>query len=389
VLVTRLRYLGDIAMSSVVLEVLHRGDPDLVLGFLCEEEYAPLLAHHDVLGHLHALRVQRRGRDAQARRVSQPPGTPPQPSSVTATGGGTIGVVNELRRRRYDLAVDLLFNPRSAWLLRASGIPLRIGGAVGRWRRRLYTHSAAPPSGDERPRFRALAPGGLGDHLARLAPLVHGPEEQPFLDWFEAAYAPGGPLPRVALPAERGGGALAALQAAGVDPAAEYLLLSPGATWRTKEWPLECWIELANALGAGQRRPMVVLAPPAGAGRYAELERLADPARAVLLPPLPLADALEVVAAARLVVSVDGGIMHAAVALRRPTVALFGPTDPAIWFPYERDPRFRVLAARPRCHPCDRHVCDDFVCLPAVTGAAASRTVLELLASTEPRRSAS
>jgi len=34
------------------------------------------------------------------------------------------------------------------------------------------------------------------------------------------------------------------------------------------------------------------------------------------------------------VVTVDGAIAHAAVALGRPTLALFGPTEPDVWFPY-------------------------------------------------------
>jgi len=43
------------------------------------------------------------------------------------------------------------------------------------------------------------------------------------------------------------------------------------------------------------------------------------------------------------VVSVDGGILHCSVALERPTVGLFGPTDASIWFPYERFGPYRVL----------------------------------------------
>jgi ADP-heptose:LPS heptosyltransferase len=56
--------------------------------------------------------------------------------------------------------------------------------------------------------------------------------------------------------------------------------------------------------------------------------------------------------------------MHAAVAMRIPTVALFGPTDPRLWFPYERLGPYRVLATRPACHPCHRHTCDAWICLP-------------------------
>jgi len=59
--------------------------------------------------------------------------------------------------------------------------------------------------------------------------------------------------------------------------------------------------------------------------------------------------------------------MHTAVAMSRPTVALFGPTLPEIWFPYERMGPFRVLCTRPDCHPCNVHDCNDFICLPAIS----------------------
>ncbi len=70
------------------------------------------------------------------------------------------------------------------------------------------------------------------------------------------------------------------------------------------------------------------------------------------------------VAGAARLVSADGGIMHAAVAMNIPTVALFGPTDPAVWFPYEGLGPFRVLATRPPCSPCHLHDCGAFICLP-------------------------
>jgi ADP-heptose:LPS heptosyltransferase len=82
------------------------------------------------------------------------------------------------------------------------------------------------------------------------------------------------------------------------------------------------------------------------------------------MPGVPLKSVLGVVAAAAGLVTVDGGLMHAAVGLGVPTLALFGPTSPELWFPYGADPRFRVLATRPYCHPCDRLECGEFVCLP-------------------------
>ncbi len=369
VLVTRLRYLGDIAMATVVLQALRRGDPALELGFLCEAGHAPLLAGHPLLARLHALGSRRRGRDA-AQRAAQHAEAP----GIAAHG--TVGTARDLRRGRYDLAVDLFFNPRSAWLLRLAGIPARIGGTTSRSRGRLYTHTALAPGVDQRPDLYAVAGGGLGEHLSRLAPLRHA-DGRPFLDWLVQEIPPGGLAPRVPRPGPVGP-ARVALADLGIRER-PFTLLAPAATWPTKEWPATHWLALARDLRE-RGRPLVVLCPPGGPREYAVLGPDTAATGGGLLPPLDLATALAIVGAAAEVVSVDGGIMHAAVAMQVPTVALFGPTDPRSWFPYEGLGPYRVLATRPACHPCHRHRCDAFVCLPELTPAAVARSLAGLRA---------
>ena len=367
ILVTRLRYLGDIAMSTVVLAALRRGDPDLELGFLCEEDFAALLAAHPDVQRLHLLRTRRGGADARARARGEP-----------AAGGasGPFGTAVALRRARYDLAVDLFFNPRSAWLLRLAGIPQRIGGTTGS-RRCLYTHVAVAPPPDGGPGFARLAPGGLGDHIARLAPLRQQPSGLPFLAWFVATFAAGELRPRLHAPSAAGTPVAPLLSALGAE-GGRYTLLAPGATWPTKKWPAAHWRDLARQLVATGDDPVVVLCPPGETQGLDEVAAVIPAGRGGGLPPLPLADALRVVAGASRLVSADGGIMHAAVAMNIPTVALFGPTDPAVWFPYAGLGPFRVLATRPPCSPCHLHDCGAFICLPDLSPDAVLAAVAAL-----------
>ncbi len=360
-LVTRLRYLGDIVMSTVVLRVLRCGDPDLDLGFLCERPGAPLLAGHPDLSRLHVLDSRRRGSDAAARRDAD---------GVPGSGGGFWTRAGELRRHSYDLGVDLLFNPRSAWLMRLSGCRYRIGGDRG-WRRRLFTHPVNAPAPGTDPDFCHAAPGGLGEHLGRLFPLRHATSGLSFRDWYLDTF-PEGLAPRLATAAPTPA-ASRALSALGVAPGEGYTLLLPGATWPSKAWPAVHWGRLATELPAAGHAPVVMLPPPDGGAAYREALSGAG-----CLPPLPLADALSVVAGCDLVVTVDGGLMHAAVALGRPTVALLGPTDPEPWFPYAGFGPYRALCTRPDCHPCDLHHCDAFVCLPDLSPERVLETVADL-----------
>lgn len=106
-----------------------------------------------------------------------------------------------------------------------------------------------------------------------------------------------------------------------------YAVIHPFAGSARKRWPLERYRELARRLEA--RLPVRWCAGPEdqleGAVRFDDLYELAC-----------------WLAGASLYVGNDSGITHLAAAAGAPVVALFGPTDPAVWAP--RGPRVRLLA---------------------------------------------
>jgi heptosyltransferase-3 len=123
----------------------------------------------------------------------------------------------------------------------------------------------------------------------------------------------------------------AALAQARTAPPTAPLLLAPGSGGRGKCWPRERWLALAAQLAAAGRQLAVLVGP-------VELER-DDPRRwpwpvpLRFLVDLPLPVLAEQLAAAGGFVGNDSGTTHLAAMLGAPTVALFGPTDPAVWAP--------------------------------------------------------
>ncbi|MBI1788500.1 MAG: glycosyltransferase family 9 protein [Acidobacteria bacterium] len=105
----------------------------------------------------------------------------------------------------------------------------------------------------------------------------------------------------------------------------DFAVIHPFASRPAKRWPLERFREVARRL------PMPVRWC---AGPEEELED------AVRIPDLY--DLACWLARARVYIGNDSGIAHLAAAAGTPVVALFGPTDPAVWAP--RGPRVRVLA---------------------------------------------
>ena len=95
-----------------------------------------------------------------------------------------------------------------------------------------------------------------------------------------------------------------------------------------KLWPQERWIEVGRALHA---LGLTCLLP---AGSTIERERAARIAQSIpgagVLPPMSLAGLAAQLAAARIVIGVDTGLVHLAAALGRPVLALFSASDPAL-----------------------------------------------------------
>ncbi len=120
--------------------------------------------------------------------------------------------------------------------------------------------------------------------------------------------------------------------------------LHPGSGGAEKRWPAEAFAALAAALAARGMRPLLIEGPQDAGVVRAVLSRLptSDLAVPVVrdLAPGALAALLGRCAG---YAGNDSGVSHLAALLGVPTVALFGPTDPALWAPL--GPRIAVVRA--------------------------------------------
>ncbi|HEU5439027.1 MAG TPA: glycosyltransferase family 9 protein [Ktedonobacterales bacterium] len=149
-------------------------------------------------------------------------------------------------------------------------------------------------------------------------------------------------LPPLAIPDEDERTAEALWRALGISNEAAHrrvIALHPGSGGAAKRWPAERFGALAHELAAGGWSPLLVEGP---ADQAAVAEALA-----VAGDEMPVARGLSVGALAALLrrcaasVGNDSGVSHLAGLLGMPALALFGPTDPAVWAPLGR--RVRVL----------------------------------------------
>lgn len=122
------------------------------------------------------------------------------------------------------------------------------------------------------------------------------------------------------------------------------ILIHPGSGAEAKCWPPECFLRLLDKLHASKRSARIILGE-------AELERFpADVVRrfesaAPVVRPNTYLDLLAELSRAFAYVGNDSGPSHVSGIIGVPTLALFGPTNPAVWRPL--GPRVKTLRAEP------------------------------------------
>lgn len=107
-----------------------------------------------------------------------------------------------------------------------------------------------------------------------------------------------------------------------------YVIGLHGSSRDSKLWPTDHWIALAERLRA--KGLALVLPWGSEAEHERALEIAAKSTQTVILPKLGLNQLAAVIAAARAAIGVDTGLMHLAVALKIPSVAIYTDTDPAL-----------------------------------------------------------
>lgn len=251
-------------------------------------------------------------------------------SRVGLSPGATrdfVRLVGDLRRRKYDLVIDLQGLFRSGFLMRATGAAVRIGFADAREGAAFfYTNKVKPSQADTHAVDRNLQVGEL---------LGFVPEPVTF---------------DFALDDALRGQVEAILRQHGIQDCEPFLAIAPGARWATKIWPAANFVKAIDALAENGCVRVVLLG---GKEDAALCEQIAGQCRR---PAISLAgkttirQMIALLERASVVLCHDSAPMHVAAALGRPLVCLTGPTHPARTGPYRR--LNDVLRLSLPCSPC-------------------------------------
>jgi len=288
VLVIRPGALGDFVLTFPALQLARRAFPGRALACVCRSEFGAFAVH--------------------------------------------VGIVDEYLSEDCPAVVGLY-----------SGSP----AGAGRSRDPLGRVEAAVSFTSSEELVRGLLASGVGEILSATArppegAAVHASEH------LAAALRPRtgavpAPMPLLEISSATRAHARELLARSGLEPQ-RFMAIHPGSGGTRKNWPAERFAELASGARRELGLGIAVLLGPAELDREEARpdprEALAPVADAVFESPrLPLLAGL--LAEAAVYVGNDSGVSHLAAAASAPTIAIFGPTDPAVWAP--RGGRVRVL----------------------------------------------
>ncbi len=282
ILIIKLRYIGDVLLSTAITPLLRRHFPQARISFLVNDGTEAVFARDHGLAEIISL---------------------PRGSLRTQ-----VRFLRMLRSRRYDCVIDLTDGDRSAFISAVTGAPVRLGLTQKRlWRRRCYTDRLEGLYGTMHMvdyHAKALEFLGIRDVSGNPQLFVSEDDTRTALQMLETVGLSGQP----------------------------WIMIHPAARYWFKAWPAERFAALGDALH--DRGFRVVLVGSRNDRRLeTEILQCAGRSFVSLIGKTSLVELAALMKHCRLFIGNDAGPMHMAAAVGCAVVALFGPSDPAVWGP--------------------------------------------------------
>jgi lipopolysaccharide heptosyltransferase II len=320
ILVIRPDHLGDQLFTTPALRVLREQAPDARITALIGPWGVPALRHYPHVSEILTLPFPGFTKKAKP--------SPWQPYTLLHRWAKRL-------RGRYDLAVVLRFDHWwGALLAYLARIPLRVG----------YTVPEVAP-------FLSHA----APYIARRHQVI---QNLKLLDWDEVSSHPSGNIHDEATPLdcplEFHTPEKAAIWSTELLGDAHPIAIHPGAGAAIKLWRVDGWVTVADTLSRATGSKIILTGTQAEYPLCAEIAEKMEAEASVLAGKTALDQLAAVLSQCRLVLGLDSGPMHLAVATGTPTVHLYGPVNAETFGPWGSRNRHRVVVSAWPCIPCDR-----------------------------------
>jgi ADP-heptose:LPS heptosyltransferase len=341
ILVVRLRAFGDTLLTTPTLRGLKSAYPNAQLAILLEPSMAQVVAGLPFVDEVipyDRMGWKKRGKWAELK--------------------ATVAMWFALRRRRFDLVVDVLGTPRTAMLTWMTGAATRVGFA---FRVRRWAYNVVWQPAQERKY--------IADYTADvLRALGHQPDSLD-LDF--------------RVPEDAQGDMDAWLKAQGLGQGPKPLLVMGAGGWELKRYPLQKMAAAVRQILDASPRPAIFLWGPGEEGMARELVALSGEGSR-MAPATDFQRMGALLKRSALLLTNDNATKHLGVACGCPTLTIFGPTSDVAWHP-PHDPQHLSVKLDLDCMPCEALTCrlGTHECLQGLAPETVSQAALKLLAAAQ------
>jgi len=331
ILFIKLSAIGDVVQTLPALEAIKKRFPDSEITWVVEEAAAGILEGHPLIDRLLVSR-----RRAWIRMLRNP---------LKAVRGvrEIIRFMGELRKERYDIAIDFQGLSKSGMLIGLASAARKIGFDRTRELSYLFLNERLPAYDVEK---HAL------ERYLDIARYLGAKDPSPFCT----------------LPIEQ---EVVAIRKKIDDIGLQgrpLVVMNPVARWKTKLWLERNFADLADRLVKEKQAAVIFTG---GSGDRAVIDRIISMMSETAMNwagETTLKELAALASVSDLFITTDTGPMHLAAAAGANVVALFGPTAPWRTGPYGKS--HIVVRAGLKCSPCFQRTCEIGVrCMEEITVA--------------------
>ncbi len=337
ILIIRMRYIGDVILTTPLLKTLKTGLPGVQTHLLVNRGTEAVLESHPHTDRVLVFDYETSGKNIRYAK----------------------SFISLLRKEKYDAVIDLTGNDRSALFTRLTGARVRIGYAGDSELRNILAYNQEIDT----------LPGSIHtvDHHLKAAEIF--------------GLAPADIHPFIRVTSGQRDRMETLLCHQGLKADESFAVIHPGARRQYKSWPLERFARVGDQIVRTYGFPVLLSGSREDVKICAQLSEKMEEKNLNLAGQISLADLPALIEKSRCLIGNDSAPIHIATAVNTPVIALFGPTKWEIWGP--RRGHDRIMAAGFPCRPCghSRPVCPmgDRYCMAEISFDAVWSAVADVL----------
>ncbi|MBI3599382.1 MAG: lipopolysaccharide heptosyltransferase I [Nitrospinae bacterium] len=333
ILIVKLGSIGDVVHALPVLRTIRHNLPDAYIAWIIEDRAKEILNGNKDINNVITVDTKK-----WRKRLS------------ISTLKEIFSIIKTLREDKFDIAIDLQGLIKSGVISILSGAKTIIGFDSKNCREYLnvlFTNKKISPSDKDVHvvdiNLSLLKPFGFKE-IKKEFSLSHSPEDDEYINEFftknklQLIHSMGAPKPLIAI--------------------------NPAAGWKTKEWGIKNYAELCERIVKEMDADVMLTWGP-GEDAMVKGVIASMSYNPLAAPPTSLRQLIALLRRCRLFVGGDTGPLHIAAALKIPTVAIYGPSNPLRNGPYGDG--HIIVHKEIECSGCYKRNCDILKCMKMIS----------------------